>query len=82
MARRGLQRPRLPLGAATAMPDVPMNALLSGKGNRRRDPCLAEPRGLGHRLWFRSAQPQDAQESLLELQELLLALMLFFGAVN
>ncbi len=35
-----------------------------------------------HRLWLRSAQPQDSQESLLELQELLLALMLFFRAVN
>ena len=42
----------------------------------------ASPSGLCHRLWFRSAQPQDAQESLLELQELLLAFMLFFCAVN
>ena len=33
-------------------------------------------------LGFSNAQPQDSEESLLELQELSLALMLLLGAVN
>ena len=56
--------------------EVPKNGR-KGKALPHGEPC-----GLCHRLWFRSAQPQDAQESLLELQELLLAFMLFFCAVN
>lgn len=61
--------------------EVAMNVLLR-KGESLPNTGHTEPRGLGHRLWFRSAEPQDSQESLLKLQELLLALMLFFCAVN